>query len=91
MKKTRPHRSIKSAGSLFGDLSSHTIKLLNYLLPIILLEFIWLAIAFYSDISADPIYALGYYPIIIEHLMMSLLLTIGGAVLFDISIKEYRK
>lgn len=74
-----------------SGISPHTIKLLNSLLPVILAYLIWLAISIYIDIKEDPVYALGYYPPIIEHIMMALLLVIGGAALFDISLAERNK
>jgi hypothetical protein len=74
-----------------SSISPHTIKLLNFLLPLILAELIWLLISVYIDIRKDPIYALGYYPPIVEHIMMSLFLVVGGAALFDISLSEIGK
>ena len=86
----RKHR--KNRLHLFlSSISPHTIKLLNSLLPIILVELIWLAISVYIDIREDPVYALGYYPPIVEHIMMSLFLVVGGAALFDISLSERDK
>ena len=69
-------------------ISLYTIKLLNSLLPIILLEFIWFGVSFIIAAKLDPLGAIAHYRPIIEHLMTSLLITIGGAILFDISMHE---
>ena len=69
-------------------ISTYTIKLLNSLLPIILAEFIWFAISFILAARLDPLGATSHYSPMIEYLMTSLLITLGGAVVFDISLRE---
>ena len=74
--------NIKQAISL---ISPCTIKYLNLLLPFLLMGFIWFAASFYIKIKYDPISAIDIYSPIFEHLMMSLLLTMGSAAIFDIA------
>ena len=69
-------------------ISPYTIKLLNLLLPLLFAEFVWFAVSFYIEIRLDPIRAFNIYSPMIEYLMMSLLLTIGGAAIFDITVFE---
>lgn len=69
-------------------LSPYTIKFLNILLPLLLAEFLWFAISFYIEITLDPLRAITVYSPMIEYLMMSLFLTIGSAVIFDIAASE---
>ena len=73
-----------------SKLSPHTIKYLNILLPILFLEFVWFALSFYIDFRLDPVRAIDLYSPMIEYLMMSLLLTVGSAALFDITAFERR-
>ena len=72
-------------------ISPHTIKYLNLLLPILLIEFIWFAVSFYTNIRLDPVAAITIYSPIFEHLMMSLLLTMGSAAIFDIAQFEQKR
>ena len=67
-------------------ISSHTVSLLNTILPILLMEFIWFAASFILTARLDPIKAADLYYPMIEYLMTSLLLTIGGGVVFDIAM-----
>lgn len=73
---------------------SHTISLasarvLHIGLPVILLALAVFLFRFWEDYHTDSIYALHYYPPILEHIMMSLTALIIGAFLFDyISQKE---
>ena len=71
-----------------SKLSPHTIKYLNTLLPILFAEFVWFALSFYIDMRLDPVKAIDLYSPMIEYLMMSLLLTIGSAAIFDITASE---
>ena len=77
--------------SALSETSPYTIKLLKPLLFVILLEFLWFGFSFYIDIRSDAVKALAFYAPVSEYLMMSLLLTIGCAVIFDISISESDK
>ena len=77
--------------SAFSKISPHTIKFLKPLLFVILLEFLWFVLSFYIDIRSDYVKALAFYSPILEYIMMSLLLTIGCAVIFDISIYKINK
>ena len=72
-------------------ISLHTIKLLNSILPLILAEFIWFAVSFIIAARLDPVGATAYFNPMIEYLMTSLLLTLGGAVIFDIAMLEQRR
>ena len=72
----------------FSLISPHTIKFLKPLLFILTVEFLWFAIAFYIDMESDPVRAISLYSSISEHLMMSLLISIGCGVIFDISIAK---
>ncbi len=85
--KKKKHR-VKHA---LSNISPHTVKFLKPLLLVIMVEFLWFGISFYIDISSDPIGAIAFYSVISEYLMMSLLLSIGFGVLFDISISEIDK
>ena len=69
-------------------ISPHTIKFLRPLLFVLTVEFIWFAFAFYIDMKSDPVRALSLYSSVSEHLMMSLLISIGCGVIFDISISK---
>ena len=69
-------------------ISSTTIALLNTLLPFILAEFLWFAASFIFSFKIDPIKATNIYSPMIEYLMLSLLLTLAGGMLFDIALKE---
>jgi hypothetical protein len=71
-----------------SKLSPHTIKYLNILLTIIFSEFVWFAVSFYIDMRLDPLKAISLYSPMIEYLMMSLLITLGGGVIFDIAISK---
>ena len=72
----------------FSLISPHTIKFLKPLLFILTVEFLWFAFAFYIDMKSDPVRAISLYSSIGEHLMMSLLISIGCGVIFDISIPK---
>ena len=74
-----------------SGISVHTIKFIKPLLFILMVEFLWFALAFCVDISSDAVRALDFYSSVWEHLMMSLLLAIGSAVIFDISLAERNK
>lgn len=74
-----------------AHISSYTINLLNSLLPLILAEFIWFAISFIQAARLDPLGATAYFHPMIEYLMTSLLLSLGGAVVFDIALLEQRR
>ena len=84
----RKKRLLKSA---LSGISQHTINFLTPLLFLLTIAFLWFAIAFYIDIKSDFVKALAYYSSVCKNLMMSLLLAIGCAVIFDISISELDK
>lgn len=69
-------------------MSSHTVTILNTLLPILLAEFVWFAIAFFLSAKTDPLKAIDLFHPMIEYLMTSLFLTVGGAAVFDIAISS---
>ncbi len=79
-------RKLKVANKL--RLSGPAVLLLKCLLPIILSALIYTAS--YTS-SLDTYNAALFYPTLasqMEHILMSLLLTVGGALLLDISAKE---
>lgn len=88
MQKFTTNRKDSVIKRALSRISRHTIKLLNIILPVLLLIFIHSAVIFYIGIKSDPIKALALYSSVSEYLMMSLFLTIGGAVLLDISLFE---
>lgn len=87
--KANPNKNrIKHA---FLHISQSTIKVFSPLLLVLLIEFIWFAVAFCLGMASDPIQAIDKYNSISEHLMMSLLLTLGSAMIFDIAMFEKDK
>ena len=72
-------------------ISPTTIRVFSPLLLILLIAFVWFAVAFCLNTSTDPIQATDEYAPIAEHLMASLLLTIGSATAFDIAMFETDK
>ena len=68
--------------------SKPALKVLHIGLPVVLMELVALLISFLRDCADNPTYALHRYPILFEHLMMSLTLIIIGAFLFDILSKR---
>lgn len=71
-----------------SSISPKTITLLNLILPFLLVEFIWFAASFITTARLDPLRAIDIYNPMIEYLMMSLLLTLGGGIIFDIAISN---
>lgn len=72
-------------------LSSPAARILHLGLPVILAEFLLFLIFFWRDMTVDPIFALHYYPAMLEHIMMSLTLLIAGAFLFDYIAKREKQ
>lgn len=69
-------------------ISSHTVSIMNIILPFLLAAFLRFAVSFCISASIDPLKAFDTYSPMIEYLMMSLLLTLGGGVIFDIAISK---
>ena len=67
-------------------ISPCTIRVFSPFLLILLVAFMWFAVAFCLEMAVDPLQATDKYYTTAEHLMMSLFLTIGSATLFDIAI-----
>ena len=89
--RNRSKRNLHRIERALSNLSSETIKILNPLLCVVFLEFLWFGISFYIAIRADPVKALDVYSTVGEYLMMSLLITVGFGVLFDVSMWESGK
>ena len=70
-----------------NNLSAASRKLLFVCVPMIVGSLLWVFAAFACELKADPLYACLVYPKYFEHIMISLALTVGGAVLFDINEK----
>ena len=91
MQNTHLNKKRHRLKNALSEVSIHTIKFARPLLFILMIGFLYFAAGFYIEVSADPIKALDTYQGIFEHLMMSLLLTVGSAVIFDISLAEKDK
>ena len=72
----------KGENSTFA-LSVAAVRVLLIGLPVILVELVAMLIFLLRDRAVNPTYALHRYPILLEHIMMSLTLIIIGAFLFD--------
>ena len=70
------------------SLSAPAMRVLHIGLPLVLLELIVMLFSFLRDRVHNATYALYYYPIVLEYIMMSLTLIIIGAFLFDYLAKE---
>ena len=64
-------------------LSVAAIRVFLIGLPIILIDLVALLISLLRDIARNPTYALYRYPLMLEHILMSLTLIVIGAFLFD--------
>ena len=64
-------------------LSASAMRVLHIGLPPVLAELIFLLFSFLRDRTRNATYALYYYPILLEYIMMSLTLIVIGAFLFD--------
>ena len=67
-------------------ISQKTIVFMNCLLPFILASFVWFAFSYIKAINNDPILADHIYRPIADHIFISLVLVIGGGIVFDCSI-----
>ena len=85
MKTRQPNTSGRSLA-----ISSASARVLHIGLPVILLALTVFLFRFWADYHTDSIYALHYYPPILEHIMMSLTALIIGAFLFDYISKRER-
>ena len=81
----------KRHGCCIRPISSAAARVLHRGLPVILMEFLLFLISFRQDMITDPIYAIHYYPAMLEHIMMSLTLLIAGAFLFDYIAKREKQ
>lgn len=71
-----------------SSISQKTINLLNIFLLPLTVAFIYIGIRFYLAASIDIVMARDdFYPIF-EHLMLSLVITICGSALLDLSLRE---
>ena len=86
-RSSKKHRLKKA----LSGISVHTIRFIRPFLFILTLEFLWFSFAFCSDTNSDAVRALDFYSGVSEYLMMSLLLTIACAVIFDISLAQTGK
>ena len=84
------YKSKKSNGfRLFlSGISQKTINVLNVFLLPLTIAFIYIGIKFYLAAQIDIVMAKDdFYPIF-EHLMVSLMITVCGSALLDLSLKE---
>ena len=81
LKKSRLRSAILKA-------SPAAVKFLTALLFLLTIEFVWFAFAFYIDVKSDPVKALSFYSPVFEHLMMSLMISIGSAITLDLLISK---
>ena len=81
LKKSRLHSAIRKASPI-------TVKFLNPLLLLLTIEFVYFALSFYIDVKSDPVKALSFYSPVFEHLMMSLMISIGSAITLDLLISK---
>ena len=91
MQNTHLNKKRHRLKNAMSGISARTIKFARSLLFIIMIGFLYFAADFYIEVSIDPIKDFDTYQSIFEHLMMSLLLTVGCAVIFDISLAEKDK
>ena len=80
-----PHKKSRIKRALL-HISPCTIRVFSPFLLILLVAFVWFAVAFCLEMAVDPLQATDKYYATAEHLMMSLFLTISSATLFDIAI-----
>ena len=70
------------------NLSPPTCMLLRIALPLPTLSAITLLISFLIDRSADPIRAQLLYPPMLEYIVASLAILVGGCLLVEITVRE---
>lgn len=77
--------------SFFSSISNSVIIIMNAMLLPLSVAFVYICIKFYQLACIDIIWANSYYYSIFEHLMVTLIIVIGGSALLDISLKESDK
>ena len=70
------------------QLSVPAMRVLHIGLPLIILELTMVLFSLLRDRVKNAIYALYYYPTVLEYILMSLTLIIIGAFLFDYLAKK---
>ncbi len=81
-------KEVKKFRECVNELSGQAAAALIVGLTLTLASFSTLLFNMIKDFLIDPVYVLMVYPALIEYILMSLVLTFGGAALIDLFVRE---